>query len=74
MYYNQKVSENHPNLVLKSSCFKNLDEVDTLNMSGVEGGRESEQVKLGLDVISAITYKSNFVVNAYPVTLLLDLG
>ena len=37
--YHQSVAERHPNLVLKFLYLKDLDEVDTLNISRVYGGK-----------------------------------
>ena len=41
----QSVSERHPNLVLKLAYLKDMDDVDTFNISGVDVGKESEQGK-----------------------------
>ena len=45
--YSKSVTERHLNLVLKSMSLKDLDDVDPLNISLVEGGKESEQEKKG---------------------------
>ena len=37
--YHQSVAERHPNLVLKSAYLKNLEDVDPLNIIGVDGGK-----------------------------------
>ena len=37
LYYHHSVAEQHPNLVLKFSYLKDLDEVDPFNISGVDG-------------------------------------
>ena len=34
--YNQSVAERHPNLVLNFSYLKNMDNMDQLNVSGVD--------------------------------------
>ena len=39
MYYHQLVAELHTNLVLKPVYLKDLDDVDTLNISEVGGGK-----------------------------------
>ena len=41
MDYHQSVVERHPKLVLKFAYLKVLDDVDQLNISGVEGGKVS---------------------------------
>ena len=41
--YQQSVAERHPNLVLKFSYLKDLEDVDPFNISGLDGGKESEQ-------------------------------
>ena len=53
--YQQSVAERHPNLVLKFSYLKDLEDVDPFNISGLDGGKESEQWKVGVDVIKVIT-------------------
>ena len=72
--YHQSVAERHPNLVLKFVYLKDIDDVDPFNASGVDGGKESEQGKGGVDVTTLITYKNLFVVNVKPMTVSLDLG
>ena len=37
--YHRSVAYHHPNLVLKFEYLKNLDDVDPLNISGVDGGK-----------------------------------
>ena len=74
IYHQQTVTERHPNLVLKFVYLKDLDDVSSFNISGVEGGKESEQVKLGINVIVIIIYKHPFVVNGQPVTVSLAQG
>ena len=37
--YHQSVAERHPNLVLKFSHLKDLEDVDPFNISGVDGGK-----------------------------------
>ena len=63
LYYHQSVSERHPNLVLKFSYLKNLEDVDLFNISGVDGGVKGEQVKGGVDFTAVIPYKNPFMVN-----------
>ena len=72
--YHQSVTERHPNLVLKFAYLKDLDGVDPFNISGVDRGEESKQVKGGLDVTTLILFKNPFVVNIKPVTVSLALG
>ena len=72
--YHQSVAERHPNLVLKFSYLKDLEDVDLFNISGVDGGKESEDGKGGVDVTSVITYKKPLVVNGKPVTVYFYLG
>ena len=72
--YDQSVAERHPNLVLKFAYLKDLEDLDPFNISGLDGGKESEQRKGGVDVTAVITYKTPFVVNGLPVILSLALG
>ena len=72
--YHQSVAERHPNLVLKFAYMKDLDDVDPFNISRVDGGKESEQGKGGVNVTAVITYKTPFVVNKKPVTFSRALG
>ena len=37
--YHQSVAELHPNLVLKFSYLKDIDDVDSFNINGVYGGK-----------------------------------
>ena len=74
LQYHQSVIERHSNLVLKFSYLKDLEDVDTFNIIGVDGGKEGEQRKGGVDVTAVITYKNPFVVNGKPVTVSLALG
>ena len=37
--YRQSVSESHPNLVLKFSYLKDLENMNSFNISGVNGGK-----------------------------------
>ena len=37
--YHHLVAERHPNLVLKSAYLKELENLDTFNISGVDGGK-----------------------------------
>ena len=46
--YHHSVAERYPNLVLKLACLKDLDDMDTFNIIRVDGGKESEQVKVGV--------------------------
>ena len=71
--YHPSVAERQPNLVLKFAYLKDLDDVDTFNISGVDGRKEGKHVKLGVDVNVVITYKTNFVVNGQSVTVSLAL-
>ena len=73
MYYHQSVAERHPNLVLTFAYLKDLDDVDSLNISGLDGGKKGEQGKRGVDVTIIITYKTTFPENAQRVTVSLDL-
>ena len=49
--------------MLKISCLKDMDGVYPFNISGVYGGKECEQEKVGVDVIAVTTHKTPFVVN-----------
>ena len=71
--YHQSVSEHHSNLVLKSAYLKDLDDVYPFNIIQVDGGKESEQGKQGVEVTAFITYISTFDVNKIPVTVSLAL-
>ena len=46
--YHQSVAERHPHLVLTFVYLKGLDDVDSFNISGVDRGKETEQVKGGV--------------------------
>ena len=48
MDYYQSVAERHPNFILKFKYLKDLDDVYPFNISGVDGGEKSEQVKGGV--------------------------
>ena len=48
--------------------------MDPLNISGIDGGKESEQVKVGVVVTSVITNKTPFVENGQTVPVSLALG
>ena len=74
MDYDQSAAKHHPNLVLKFAYLKDMSGVYPLNISVVGGGKESEQVKGGVDATAVITYKTSFVTNAHPVTASIDLG
>ena len=41
MDFHQSVAEIHPNLVPELAYFKDLDDMDPFNISGVDGGKES---------------------------------
>ena len=56
--YHQSVAEIHPNLVLKFAYLKDLEDVDPFNISGVDGGKESEQGELGVYVTTVINCKT----------------
>ena len=60
--------------MLKFAYLKDLDDVDSFNISGVDGGKESKQEKEGIYVTAVITYKTPFVGNEKPVTVPLALG
>ena len=72
--YHQSVAERHPNLVLKFAYLKDLEDVNPFNISGVDGGKESEQGKGVVDVTALITYKTTFVVKRKPMTVSFALG
>ena len=61
-------------MVLKFVRSKDMYDVDQFNISRVDGRKESEQGKGGVDVTAVITYKTPFVVNGKPVTVSLALG
>ena len=72
--YHQSLAERHHNLVLKFLDLKDMEDVDTFNISGVYGGKENEQGKGGVYVNVIMTYKNTFVVNGKPVTVYLAIG
>ena len=72
--YHQSVAERHPNLVFKFVYLKDMEYVDPFNISGVDRGKEIEQVNGRVDVTSVITYKTLFVLNRKLVTVSLTLG
>ena len=72
--YHQSVSERQPSFVLTFAYLKDLEDVDPLNISVVDGGKEGEQGNGGVYVTTVITYKTPFVVNGKPVTVSLALG
>ena len=74
IYYHQSVAECCPNLVIKFAYLKDLGNMDPLNISGVDGEKESGQGRGGLYITVLITYKNASVVNGKPVTLSLALG
>ena len=53
--YHQSVVERQPNLVLKISYMKDLEDVDPFNISGSDGGKESEHGKGGVDANELVT-------------------
>ena len=59
--YHQSVAENRSNLVLKFVYLKDLDDLDTFNISGLDGENESEKEKGRLDITAIINYKTPFV-------------
>ena len=60
-------------MVLKFAYLEDLDDVDPLNISGVERVKEIEQGKGGVDVTTVITLKTHVVVNGKPVTVSVTL-
>ena len=61
-------------MVLKFAYLKDIEDVDPFNISGVYGGKENEQLKVGVDITTVITYKPPLVVNVKLVTVSLALG
>ena len=51
----QSVAECYPNLVFKFDYLKDLGDVDSFNISGVDIVKESEQGKVGVEVTAVIT-------------------
>ena len=74
LYHHQSVADHHPNLVSKLAHLKDMEDMDPFIISGVDGGKESEQGKGGLDLTTVFTYKNTFVVNGKPVIVYLVLG
>ena len=72
--YHQSVAECQPNLVLKFEYLKDLEDVEPFNISGLDGGKVSEQGKGRVDGTTLVTYKTPFLVNGKPVTVSLALG
>ena len=72
--YHQSVTELHPNLVLKFAYLKDMNGVDILNISVVDGGKKRKQGKGGVYVTAVINYKTTLVVNGKLATVFLDLG
>ena len=72
--FHQSVEECHPNLVLKFSYLDYLDDVDPINIRGVDEVKEKKQLKGEVYVTVVITYKTNCVVNIQPVTVSITLG
>ena len=56
MDFQQSVAESHPKLVAKFAYLKYLDDIDPFNISGLDRGKDSEQVKGGVYVTVVITY------------------
>ena len=56
------------------SYLKNLDNVDSFNISVVDRVKESKQERRGRYFTAVITYKKPFVINGQPVTVSLALG
>ena len=48
--------------------------MDPLNISVVDGEKEINKGRLGVDITAVITYKTHFVVNGQPVIVFLALG
>ena len=61
--YYQSVAEQHPKLVLKFTYLKGMDCVDPFNISGIDGGKESEQRKGGVDV-NGVPQESRIIVSS----------
>ena len=53
--------------------FKDLDDVDPFNASGVDGGKESKQGRVVLYVTAIVKAKNHLVGNGQPVTVSLNL-
>ena len=43
IYYHQPVAESNHNLVLKFACLEDMEDMDPFNISGIDGGKETEQ-------------------------------
>ena len=63
MDYHKSVIERHPNLVQKFAHLKDMDDMDTFNKSGIDGGKGSKQEIGGFHVTEVITYKNPMVGN-----------
>ena len=72
--YQQSVAERQSTLVLKFVYVKDLNHMYPFNVSILDGGKESEQGKGGVDVNVVINYTNNFAVNGQLVTVYLNLG
>ena len=72
-YYHQSVVERHPNLVPAFADFKDLDDVDPFNASGVDGRKESKQGRVVLYVTAVIKSKNPLVGNGQAVQSLSTL-
>ena len=67
--HHQLVAECHPNLEWKFSYLKDLEDMDPFNICGVYAGKDSDQLKGGVDVTAVITYKTPFVLNGKLMTV-----
>ena len=56
MDFQQSVAESHHKLVAKFAYLKYLDDIDPFNISGLDRGKDSEQVRGGVYVTVVITY------------------
>ena len=74
LYYHHSVTERHPNLVQKFVHLKYLYYLGPFNIYELNGAKEIEQGKGGVDVTAVITYKTPFVVNLQQVIVSLALG
>ena len=50
-----------------------MEDVDPLNITGVDGRKERKHGKLGVDVTAVITNKKPFVVNGQPMKVSIGL-
>ena len=49
--------------MLKFAYFKDMEDVDPFNISGLDRGKETEQGEVRVHVTALITYKTTFEVN-----------